>query len=96
MMISSGMAEIQFNRTSSAEGPAKIYLWPNYNNGRVEKIDRLDRYDRDIVYFKPNKEEKENLLNAFRQNREPLYTKSGMLGSNTNFLAPGSLFTAIV
>ncbi len=95
MNISSGISEITLNRPS-ANRPAsnKVYIWPDYAKGKVEKVRRIEGQGTRPIYFKPSPEEQERILGQIK-NRESSYGSDGRSSTQGPALKPGSLFDAI-
>jgi hypothetical protein len=92
MRISSGMAEIGFNNISAE----KIYVWPQYNEGRVQNIRNIDRRtDPSAVYYKPSPRERERMLALYRETSYTEYSPAGRITRPAAGIRPGTLFDAI-
>jgi hypothetical protein len=95
MNISQGLSVIQMPQSSSISAGAKIYLWPAYNQGPVQKPPQITREDSPrYIYKNVSAEDRENILSYARENRETQYTNSGYLASKPYAMLPGSLFDA--
>jgi hypothetical protein len=92
MRISSGMAEINFNRLSAD----KIYVWPQYNAGRVGYIHRISNRNELVgTYYKPSADERERILELVNNPVRNQYSPSGSLSRSLSEIRPGMLFDAI-
>ncbi len=98
MRISAGISEISFGPQAGAPGRGeKIYLWPVYGEGRVERIQGVTRRtEGNAVYSKPLPEEREKLFDLAEKSRMVMYTPDGRADRKTSVLRPGSFFEAIV
>jgi hypothetical protein len=96
MKISTGISEIGFNNfLSNNINHNKIYVWPRYNAGLVEKThDVLHRTESDIVYTKPLPEDRERLLARLNDYSNQEYSYSGKVKTSFPALRPGSFFDA--
>jgi hypothetical protein len=98
MMISSGISEISFGagHTGRVQGE-KVYLWPVYGEGRVERVQGVTRRtEGNAIYSKPLPQEREKLLDLLESSRSTGYTPEGRLQGRGGGLQPGSFFDAIV
>jgi hypothetical protein len=97
MRISSGLAEINYNSPQTNRIVSeKIFTWPVYNAGKIEKIHGVTRHtESNITYSKPSVEDRIKLLSMSDSNAEMTYTQAGEHRSS-RAVAPGSLFDAIV
>ncbi len=98
MKISTGMAEISFlnsqNRRITSES---FYVWPQYNAGKVDKIQGVIREtESKVIYSKPLPEEREKLLAQAANSADRGYSSTGKMENPGARLLPGSLFDAIV
>jgi hypothetical protein len=92
MRISSGMAEINFNRLNTD----KIYVWPQYAEGRVERTGNITRRtDPSFGYYKPLPEEREKIIDLYRRESNAGYSSAGRIMRSGPGIRPGSLFDAI-
>lgn len=96
MRISTGISEISFiNRSDAASRAEKVYIWPVYGEGRVEKIQAVARRtEGNAIYSKPLPQEREKLLDIMHASSYR-YTENGQK-SQTPALPPGTFFDAIV
>jgi len=96
MNISSGMSEIKLNSLSGSNGPAKIYVWPKYNQNKIKSINPVKgRDEKPHFYKKASEQEKEEILLKFAKNNNFNYGSNGSLKNSTS-LSAGMLFDAIV
>ncbi len=92
MRISSGMAEITFNRLSDET----IYVWPRYTEGRVENIRNVSRRtDPSFAYYTPSPEERERVFDLYRSELNAEYSQAGRITRSAPGIRPGLLFDAI-
>ncbi|MBN1495838.1 MAG: hypothetical protein JXA07_03660 [Spirochaetes bacterium] len=92
MRISSGLAEITFNRISDE----RIFVWPRYAGGRVNDVGRVARRDDPFpLYYKPPMEESEELIARYRNDSNTEYSPSGRIVKASPGIRPGLLFEAI-
>jgi len=92
MRISSGIAEINFNRLNAD----KIYVWPQYAEGRVENIQRTPRKNESVgAYYKPSPEERNKILDLMNNPLSKEYSPSGILSRTGSGIRPGMLFDAV-
>jgi hypothetical protein len=98
MNISSGISEINFHSyTKGTSASEKVYIWPAYNNGKVESIHSvLKRTENNAVYTKPSPEERERIMDMIKNSKQYEYSSDGNIARNRFVLQPGSLFDAIV
>ena len=95
MNISSGISEINLTRSgSSSPVSGKNYIWPNYHDGKVDKIAPAVHHENEPVYFKPTLAEKEKLLQMM-YNSDNEYNSHGKTGSRKPPIKPGSFFDAL-
>ncbi len=97
MRISTGISEISFiNRFDAAARAEKVYLWPVYGEGRVERIQGVTRRtEGNAIYSKPLPEEREKLLEIMNSAPSFRYAENGFK-SATSPLPPGTFFDALV
>ena len=97
MKISTGISAITLNNFQENKIQSeKLYVWPSYNQGKVEKIQGITKKtDSNVVYSKPFPEDKLKIFEMSSQQKEGMYTQSGTSKVQNNIL-PGSLFDAIV
>ena len=96
MQISSGISEINFFNTNKVS-TEKIYSWPLYNSGKVDKIHSITRRtETNNTYTKPSFEDKEKLIGISLQQTHSEYNSKGLKIKNLSAIPPGSLFNAIV
>ncbi len=95
MNISSGISEINLSRTG-ANSPVsgKNYIWPNYHEGKVQKVKNTGPHDGEPVYYKPTMAEKEKLI-GMMFNSEKEYDSYGKTDDRKSFIKPGSFFDAL-
>jgi hypothetical protein len=92
MRISSGIAEINFNRLNAD----KIYVWPQYAEGQVGSIRNISRRtDPSFTYYKPLPEEREKIFDLYRRELNAGYSSAGRVMRSGPVIRPGSLFDAI-
>ncbi len=91
--ISSGLSEIQLNGTKSASEAKKAYIWPVYQEGKVEAISPVKRGYSAPIYFKPSQDQKEKIMEIL-QNKDLSYNEKGYLQKSNTIVEPGVLFTA--
>jgi hypothetical protein len=92
MRISSGMSEINFNRLNTD----KIYLWPQYAEGRVGSTRNISRRtDPSFAYYKPLPEEREKIFDLYRRELNEGYSSEGRIMRSGPGTRPGSLFDAV-
>jgi len=98
MRISSGLSVIQSMKINRGNaGPSKIYTWPDYNTGRVEKAEGVSRHKGSgAIYYKPPPEEFESILARGSEQMHGEYTPGGSLRLTKAPVEPGSLFEALV
>ncbi len=98
MKISTGMAEISFLRSQNSRITSEnFYVWPQYNAGRVDKIQGVIREtESNVIYSKPLPEDREKLLAQAANSAERGYSSTGKMDRSSARLLPGSLFDAIV
>ncbi len=97
MRISSGISEFTMpSRIQQSQQVKKMYVWPVYGEGKVNKIHGITRrISPDIVYAKPVPEDHVKLM-GMKESRESLYSSSGGFNvKNTSHLQPGSFFDAL-
>ncbi len=98
MNISTGISEINFRSyAKGASASEKIYIWPAYNNGKVDSIHSvLKKTENNVVYTKPSPEERDRIMDLIKNTKQYEYTSDGIVARNRFVLQPGSLFDAIV
>jgi hypothetical protein len=98
MNISSGLSEISFsNRQSGPIQRGKVYLWPAYQEGRVDPIKNVvRRTEGDIYYTKASDEEREAIINQYRTSQQQAYKPDGKFTASDFYTKPGTLFDALV
>jgi predicted class III extradiol MEMO1 family dioxygenase len=95
MKISGGISEVSLNSIIGSSKPDKIYLWPNYDAGKVERVDKIvERPHADYYYSKPTEAEKYKLLDIMNTNMKE-YSSNGSINKKV-ILPPGSFFEALV
>ena len=89
MNISSGVSEI------STAGGGKIFLWPNYNAGRIQPVKPVSvKNGKPVVYTKPDSVSAEKILQNLKSPTET-YTREMKISRNFSTIAPkGSFFDA--
>jgi hypothetical protein len=99
MKISTGMAEFGI-RSAEAKRPAeggKVYLWPTYHEGRVDRVDKITREPSPITYFKKTtEEERRDIISDFQRNSHTDYYGGGIAGARSRAIQPGMLFDVLV
>ena len=98
MRISTGLAEIYTPRTDGIEPAQKTYLWPVYNQGKVDPVFRVTReIDGQGYYTKPSPEEKERLLQMMgtKKNVSSYNATGGIALSGDVMFKPGTFFDAM-
>ncbi len=95
MKISSGLSEFTIPSHLKARQAEKVYVWPVYGEGKINKIHGVTRrMSNDITYAKPTPEDHVKLL-GLKESREALYSSSGSFNSkHTTHVKPGSFFDA--
>lgn len=94
MNISSGIAEITLPRSS---GPKKVYVWPGYSRERVQPSPQVQRRtESNIPYYKAAPEERDRIINRYRESSYQEYSHGGSSSEKGNLVSPGSLFEAVV
>ena len=92
MNISGGISEIKL---PGLDRNKKIWTWPAYNQGKINKISRLQaRNDQRIIYSNTSSEEKERLIDSSVKNSHVLYSREGGASIKFGMVPPGSLFNA--
>ena len=92
MRISSGMAEINFNHLNTD----KIYVWPQYAEGRVESTGNITRRTGpSVAYYKTLPEEREKIFEQYRRESNAEYSSAGRIMRSGPGIVPGSLFDAV-
>lgn len=93
MNISGGMSEI--NLAGQSSNPKKIWTWPAYNQGKINKISKVPaRNEHRIIYSNSSSNEKERLLDSSIKNSHVLYNPDGGASIKFGMVPPGSLFNA--
>ncbi len=87
MNISNGISEINFiSQANSAAKTQKAYLWPAYDNGIINKINRIsDKITSNISYVNPSLNEN----NEKDTIREYEYSSSGKIKTSPSAYYPG-------
>ncbi len=94
MNISSGIAEINLPRS---KGPEKVYIWPGFPRGKVQPVQQVThRTESNIPYYKAAPEERDRIINRYRESSYQEYSLQGDAGKKGNIVSPGSLFEAVV
>ncbi len=98
MRISSGLSEIQFHANPSGRIPGeRIYLWPAYGEGKVDRIQGVTRRtEGNALYSKPLPEDREKLLGMIESSGSSSYDSGGRVRNSLSGLRPGSFFDAVV
>lgn len=97
MKISNGLSEITTYSTNNINNAKKSYLWPEYANGKVDKINAVKRklQSDNTYYSKASETEKTALINKAKQDDNTIYALSGKLkNTSPSNIKPGSLFNA--
>jgi len=95
MKISNGLSEISLNRFSETSPVSKkTYIWPEYNAGKVQKIEKAPQFRGEPIYFKPDEAKRDEIMNLI-SNMEPSYTSKGKMQASHPYIEPGSLFSAL-
>jgi hypothetical protein len=97
MRISSGISEIHFHTPMDSARPSeRVFIWPLYNAGRVERLHGITRQtESNAIYAKPSSDDREKILMTLSSRSEVTYTDRGSQRSHQLF-GPGSLFDAVV
>lgn len=97
MRISSGISEIYFHSPmESTRQSERVFIWPLYNAGRVEKLHGITRQtESNAIYAKPSKDDRDKILTMSSERSDVTYTDRGGQRSHKIF-GPGSLFDAVV
>ncbi len=98
MRISAGLAEINLSLTSANRiAPEKTYIWPVYDNGKVNSIHGVTRRtESNGVYAKPLPEEHIRLLEELLSAPAAEYTSRGSAGDKRAVVyQPGTFFDAL-
>jgi hypothetical protein len=98
MNISGGLSEISFgNAQSGAVQRSKVYLWPTYHEGRVDPVKNvLHRTEGNVYYTKASDEERETIINQYKNNQQLAYKPDGKFTASDFYTKPGTLFDALV
>jgi len=94
MNISSGISAINIASGSGVNRVSnKTYVWPVYQDGKVEKIKSANRQFGEPVYFKPSENARDEILKnaALTENS---YTPQGTIAKTSPKIERGSLFSA--
>lgn len=95
MNISSGISEINMasmNRANSI--PKKTYVWPVYQESRVEKVKSAKEQFGEPVFVKPSESVKHELLKKVASS-ENSYTSRGSIATSAPIIERGSFFSAL-
>lgn len=98
MKISSGFSEININTLQSNKiRSEKLYVWPVYDQGKVEQIHAVTRRtESNIAYSKPVESDHMKLMGISRNTFESEYNSSGKVTQRSVLAAqPGTFFDAI-
>ena len=98
MKISSGLSQIILPKVS-AEGikNQKIYLWPEYKEGRVHKIGQIKQRNTPyIVLNSKSKDEMNDIIRLHSVSSEPEYSGNASSHRKLPSAERGLLFDAIV
>lgn len=95
MNISTGISEI---RTASFSGTSpvknKIFIWPAYTDGKVEKIQSVGPRSTGPIYYKSTPDQQNKILELMKNSQEA-YNASGKITGSDARIQPGALFNAI-
>jgi hypothetical protein len=91
--ISSGLSEIYLNGTNPLGGAKKAYVWPVYQEGRVEPVSPVKRDYSAPIYFKPLESQQQEII-EFLKSKDFSYDEKGFLKSENKIVEPGIFFTA--
>lgn len=97
MNISTGMSVINYPalRGNSVES-RKLYLWPVYNAGGVEKVHAVRGRTSSPVNIQAVSEEYANQIHKMKESGEMLYTSQGRAYNSNIISSPlGSMFTLL-
>ncbi|MCP4137838.1 MAG: hypothetical protein GY754_43150 [bacterium] len=96
MKISSGVSEIALQSMTNATKTDKVYLWPKYTDGKVEKVREVrGRSEDGVFYTKPTEQERERLLSMTKEFSHDEYRGNGSLTQSKAVLKPGTFFNAL-
>jgi hypothetical protein len=97
MKISSAISEISIPRAQNNRIQTdKVYIWPQYGEGKVQKIRGIiRRTDSNAIYSKPLNEDRDKVLNQYNSFQKE-YNSSGNILKKHNNSQPGMLFDALV
>lgn len=97
MNISGGMSVINIPAVYGTSKAAKVYLWPDYARGTVEKIKPLTRETPgNIFYTRASDEDMELIISAVKEQSASAYSSSGKYSEINPMVRPGLLFDATV
>lgn len=89
MNISTGISEVitDISRTG------KAYIWPNYNPGKVPRVEKTAPFRDEPIYYKPGKSEMSQIIKAMNETQTG-YNSDGKIELIHYNIMPGSLFSA--
>jgi len=98
MNISGGLSEISFSNLQSGQVQrSKVYLWPTYQEGRVDPVKNVvRRTEGNIYYSKATDEEREAIINQYKNSQQQAYKPDGKFTASDFYTKPGTLFDALV
>lgn len=97
MNISGGLSVINIPATSGASQASKVYLWPDYDRGSIEKIQPVTKETPDrIFYTRATDEDTQRIISAVREQKENSYSPTGSYSDKNSLVRPGMLFDAKV
>ncbi len=95
MNISTGISLIDLSRAGeNSPVYGKNYIWPKYQDSKVEKITGKLPENQEPLYYKPAPAEREKLA-ALMSGSEMEYNSYGKADSRRPFIQPGSFFDAL-
>lgn len=95
MNISSGVSEVGY--INNAGKAAKVYIWPNYNAGRIEPVRTVRSEEKDpYIYSKADEKTEKNIMKQIDDMSTATYNGRGRIMRNAgSAIAPGTLFSAL-
>jgi hypothetical protein len=95
MNISSGISEIGY--INNAGKAAKVYIWPNYNAGKIEPVRTIPSEKNDqYIYRKADEKTEKNIMKQFDNLSAATYNGNGRILRNAgSTISPGALFNAL-